>query len=255
MSRRQSQEGLEMAAFGPGHDMPIPVENGAPVSGHDTPIPVENGAPVFESHQSTSGNIIPTSTTVDIEQERPWLRRKWIIIAAVVAVLVVAAIIGGAVGGVFGSKHKNNHASPTNSSTPQANSTNGGNLLPTSSQPRACKGGTCPILLQTITMSNKQYIFGLSSSKSLLYKSGDGQTWDATWQDLGGTFIYAPTIVSWGEGRIDAMGVETDKSVYWMSFSNNSWSPTWTALDGIILNSAPSAASWGSGRIDLFGTG
>lgn len=195
-------------------------------------------------------------TTMAVEPKRK-SRRAWFIALLVLAIIAVAAI-GGVLGETLGKK-QNKSTSDSSIIPPHvsANSTttvNSGGLLPTSSQPSVCHGGICASLLTTITWSNKQFIFGLTTNKSLAYKSGDGNTWDSQWTDLGGSFIYPPAVVSWGDGRIDIMGVSTNTGMFWKSFQNGAWASSWTSIGG-LFTSAPTATCWGPQRIDLFGRG
>jgi hypothetical protein len=117
-----------------------------------------------------------------------------------------------------------------------------------------CHGGVCPRILSTVTWPSASFIFGLSSNRSLVYKSWNGNAWDAAWTDLGGIFIFPPTVVSWGAGRLDALGVQTDKALHWRSFSGGAWSATWASLGG-QWSTAVNAVSRALGYIDAFGVG
>jgi hypothetical protein len=69
------------------------------------------------------------------------------------------------------------------------------------------------------------------------------------WESLGGTLISAPSVSSWGSGRLDTFVRGTD-SALWHKWHQGGWSG-WESLGG-ILTSEPSAVSWGNGRIDVF---
>ncbi len=80
-------------------------------------------------------------------------------------------------------------------------------------------------------------------------------TWSTIWEDLGGVFISAPTVVSvshppsfmrllsyvvghgnsklnlqWGANRLDIFGVGTDSAAYTKSWNGATWSAGWTRL-------------------------
>jgi hypothetical protein len=264
MTSRRSQEGLEVAQQFPahGHDHPIHLQGPVVVSHDKTAHPnthinaasAEQGQPPFISSEEPKGGVLSRPSEVLPEVVDPHnsmyakqrSKRRWIIIAIVVMIIVVA-VVGGVVGGVLGSKK---HKPSTTIPSPATNSTAGTSAnvtesLPTSNQASVCRNGICPATLSTISWSSKQFIFGLSETKSLVYKSRNGDSWATNWTDLGGSFQYAPAITSWGEGRIDVLGVGVDKAMSWKSFDNNVWSSDWVSLGG-VFTSAPTAACWGS---------
>ncbi len=89
----------------------------------------------------------------------------------------------------------------------------------------------------------------------------DGSVWWSTqsipWGSLGappGGLMYAPSVVSWGPGRIDLFVTGRDRKLWQRSTacSGCQWT-TWSqplGTDG-VLASAPAVTSWAPGRIDL----
>jgi subtilisin family serine protease len=84
--------------------------------------------------------------------------------------------------------------------------------------------------------------------------SNCAQGW-LNWESLGGQLTSAPSVSSWGAGRLDvfAKGVNNDLQHKWFDASQGKWSG-WESLGG-QLTSAPAVSSWGAGRIDVFTRG
>jgi hypothetical protein len=76
----------------------------------------------------------------------------------------------------------------------------------------------------------------------------DGMTW-SRWKDMGGSLTSAPTITSWGVGRLDMFARGADRALWHRSFESGAWTPH-EPLDP-VANSSPSAVSWGDRQIDL----
>jgi hypothetical protein len=101
-------------------------------------------------------------------------------------------------------------------------------------------------------------IFVLSAAASDLYQ----QAWDSTngwhdWYRLGGNWTsYVPTVVSWGENRLDAFVVDPKtKELYHTYWDGTAWQPASSTSNfeslGGYCTSRPVAISWSSGRVDL----
>jgi hypothetical protein len=61
----------------------------------------------------------------------------------------------------------------------------------------------------------------------MYHKAWAGAAWQTNWDDLGGVFTSAPTVVSWGPNRLDVFGIGTDGNVYHKYWGGSSWSATW----------------------------
>lgn len=77
----------------------------------------------------------------------------------------------------------------------------------------------------------------------------DGFGWGQS--DLGGIAASAPTIVSWGPGRLDVFVRGQDEALYWSSWQDGTWNLAWSRIDG-ILRSAPACTSRRVTSIDCF---
>jgi hypothetical protein len=102
-------------------------------------------------------------------------------------------------------------------------------------------------------------IFVLSAAASDLYQ----QAWDSTngwhdWYRLGVNWTsYVPTVVSWGENRLDTFVVDPKtKELYHTYWDGTAWQPASSTSNfenlGGYCTSRPVAVSWSSGRIDVF---
>ena len=82
------------------------------------------------------------------------------------------------------------------------------------------------------------------------YSANSGTTW--TWEDIGDNISSAPSVVSWGFGRLDIFVRGSNNAIHHRAFEAGSfgWGP-WEDWGG-TLASAPSAVSWGPGRLDAF---
>jgi uncharacterized protein YvpB len=92
-------------------------------------------------------------------------------------------------------------------------------------------------------------VFVPGSDGSIWFRGWDGASWTG-WSSLGGPFVGAPTVASWGPGRIDVFATGQDQALWHRWFDGGFWSG-WESLGG-VLTSAPSVASWAAGRLDVF---
>jgi hypothetical protein len=264
---KQSQEGLEVAKLS--RESLEDVALGAPIYGHDLPIPAwsEKSQSLYTPSNGYDELLsdTPPGPIEPIQSKKRSQRKR--IFAVVFFLLVVACVVGGTVGGILTRKSKDKPRSSVasqpnsqvlgNGATGGSGSTDStmhGGLLPASSDPSGCRGRLCPTILSTLAWPNKRFVFGLTIQKKVVYKSGNSSSWDPTWTDLGGDFELPPTVVSWGEGRIDILAVASNTRMYWKNFNSTGWSSNWTSLEG-NFSGAPSAASWGPKRIDVFAQG
>src|SRR6266480_1068109 len=216
-------------------------------------VPIASGLEVVEPNLPAAHNVEKDAELLTpAAHETSWLKRNLrILLLILLAVVIVAAIIGGAVGGTLHNRHKP-PASPGQS--PETNGTVSPGSLPTAKpqQVSSCRNGICPLTISSITWPDTQFVFGISAKRSLVYKAGSGKQWNSTWSDLGGKFTYAPVVVSWGPGRLDAVGVQDDKALYWRAFYNNTWDPTWTKIGGTWAT-AVAAVTRAPGYINVYG--
>lgn len=92
---------------------------------------------------------------------------------------------------------------------------------PTSYTKSVCRGTMCKRTLSTIVWpSGNTSIFAIGINNGVYYKTGQGTSFDNNWSELGGYFIFPPAAVSWGEGRIDILGVGSDGAM-WERHLNN----------------------------------
>jgi hypothetical protein len=70
------------------------------------------------------------------------------------------------------------------------------------------------------------------------HKAWTGSAWapsQTDWGPLGGSFISAPTMVSWGSNRLDIFGVGGDRAAYHKAWTGSAWAPSqmdWESLGG-----------------------
>jgi len=230
--------------------------------------------PKIEPDSYTSASTGHNDPEVAAVHKTGWLRRNSrVLLLVLAAFILVAAITGGAVGAVLHNRHQpvtsptssepNGTLSKPNGTLSEPNGTlsepNGtlltnNNSLPMPNPRRAssCRGGICPFTIATIAWSDTQFVFGLSSNRSLVYKAGSGNQWNATWSDLGGNFTYAPVVVSPSPGNLAAIGIQEDQALYWKAYRNGTWELTWTRLGG-TWGTALSAVSRSSSFINVYG--
>ena len=179
-----------------------------------------------------------------------WFRR--VLLFVLVAFVLAAAITGGAIGTVL----HNRHQAVTSPTRPASNGTlwtdNNSLPVPNPQGESSCRGGICPFTIATITWTDTQFIFGLSANRSLVYKAGSSNQWNATWSNLGGNFTHAPVVVSPNPGSLAAIGIQEDQALYWKAYQNGTWESTWTSLGG-TWGTAISAVSRSSGFISVYG--
>lgn len=138
-----------------------------------------------------------------------------------------------------------------NTQDPMASHTSATPSSPTSTG-SVCRGTVCHRILSAISSElNVGMIFALGLDRGLYYKSANGSTWDGVWSSLGGVFTFPPAVISWGEGRIDILGIGSDGAMYTQYFDNNQWSGNWSSLGG-VFSSPPAVTSWGKRRLDVF---
>ena len=224
------------------------------------------GVPVAEPKiEPDSYTSAPTSYGDSAVHKTSWFRRNSrVLLFVLVAFVLVAAITGGAVGVVLHNRHQavtsptwsgSNGTLSTNNSLPAPTlSTNNSSLpLPNPRRASSCQGGICPSTIATIAWSDTQFVFGLSSNRSLIYKAGSSNRWNATWLDLGGNFTYAPVVVSPSPGRLAAIGIQEDQALYWKAYRNGAWELTWMKIGG-TWGTAISAVSRSPGFINVYGS-
>jgi hypothetical protein len=75
------------------------------------------------------------------------------------------------------------------------------------------------------------------------------------WQPLGGgSFASAPSMVTWGNGRLDVFVLGANNQMLHQTYDDNSWNQSWEDLGGTFA-SPPAVISWGPGRLDVFALG
>lgn len=79
-----------------------------------------------------------------------------------------------------------------------------------------------------------------------------GDAWGS--QDLGGDDIVGVASASWGEGRLDIIGMTQEGSYVHKTWTGESWFPSdeWEDFGGFFF-SDPAVVSWGAGRLDIIG--
>ncbi len=103
-------------------------------------------------------------------------------------------------------------------------------------------------------------LFAWSSTHSLLHRAWRSDTgWQASWEDLGGTFTSAPVAIAGvgGAGTVDVVAQGTDNSFYHKQWTGTAWSPAGASWDTTGGNFAgpPALTSTGANRLDVFGQG
>ncbi len=103
-------------------------------------------------------------------------------------------------------------------------------------------------------------LFALSSTHSVLHKAWRSDTgWQASWEDLGGTFTSPPVAIAGvgGPGKVDFVAQGTDNSFYHKAWTGTAWSPAGASWDTTGGNFAgpPALTSTGTNRLDVFGQG
>ena len=82
------------------------------------------------------------------------------------------------------------------------------------------------------------------------FTGGNGGTWSASWQRIGGVIVGAPAAVSIGSGKIDVFVQGTDNHLWLAAFDGIS---TWTwSNPGGVLGAPPSALSASAGSAAAF---
>jgi hypothetical protein len=74
---------------------------------------------------------------------------------------------------------------------------------------------------------------------------------------MGGVCASAPTVVSWGENRLDVFVLGTDSALYHKWYDGSGWGPSLTGYEymGGICVDEPRVTAWDSDRLDVFVVG
>ncbi|KAJ2986024.1 hypothetical protein NUW58_g5228 [Xylaria curta] len=98
-------------------------------------------------------------------------------------------------------------------------------------------------------------IIGNAPNGSILHKAWTGTDYYPTgkeWEDLGGNFSGLPSIGSWGENRLDVVGISAETgSLFHRFWEGTKWSD-WEDLEGGPFIGKPTVSSWGPERLDLW---
>lgn len=107
---------------------------------------------------------------------------------------------------------------------------------------------------------NRLDIVGLTTNGSYVHKAWTGDGWyppsdDSSWESLDDndnfTFFSNPAVVSWGEGRLDVIGLSADDGALLHKYYQSGWSK-WENLGGGPFIQNPVATSWGEKRLDFW---
>ncbi|ORY17208.1 hypothetical protein BCR34DRAFT_583679 [Clohesyomyces aquaticus] len=166
-------------------------------------------------------------------------KRKWTIGLMALLLVVIGAVVGGVVGGLA-----QRHVSSKTSTSPNASgSTNPSTTPSQGAPPTSTLTGTS--ISWTQDSNKKTFIFSLEQDKHVYYKSGNSDTWDDNWSQLGNT----------GPDNVSVFVLGTDSGVWTIAYDgtrDSPWDSNWTTLGGSFVK-LPSVASWGEKRFDLFG--
>jgi uncharacterized protein YvpB len=94
--------------------------------------------------------------------------------------------------------------------------------------------------------------FAKGQDNAVWFGGWTGSAW-SNWTSLGGPFSSAPSVASWGPGRLDVFAVGPDGALWHRWFDAGQWSG-WSSLGG-VLTSGPAVAAWSPGRLDIFALG
>ncbi|KAI3317697.1 hypothetical protein HD806DRAFT_514023 [Xylariaceae sp. AK1471] len=98
-------------------------------------------------------------------------------------------------------------------------------------------------------------IVGNAYNGSYMHKAWTGTDYFPTgkeWEDLGGNFSSVPNIESWGQERLDVIGISAESgSVLHKYWEGDAWSD-WEDLEGGPFIGNPIVSSWGMERLDLW---
>jgi hypothetical protein len=92
------------------------------------------------------------------------------------------------------------------------------------------------------------------------HKSGNGTQWNASVDDLGGTFITVPSAVATNSAQLgspqllDVFAVGADFAMYTKQFAQGAWAGAWLNLQG-DFSSGPGVIGRANGRLDIFAVG
>jgi hypothetical protein len=94
------------------------------------------------------------------------------------------------------------------------------------------------------------------TDNALYYTSSidGGKTW-VYWTRIAANMSSDPTIISWGNGRLDVFARGQDNALYhtWSTDSGKTWN-YWTRI-AANMATAPGASTWGVNRLDVFAPG
>ena len=76
----------------------------------------------------------------------------------------------------------------------------------------------------------------------------------APYDNLGGSCLGNPAVVSWGHDRLDVFVVGTDRALYHKAWTGSHWAPSQAGYDymGGIIVGDPAVVSWDHDRLDIF---
>jgi hypothetical protein len=107
-----------------------------------------------------------------------------------------------------------------------------------------------PTISAVSRSNNRGDVFVRGTSGAVHWKKFTGTAWSG-YQNLGGTILGAPEVVSWGPNRMDVFARGQSRQLVHKYWEGGTWSADWTSLGGTTTGH-PSAVSWGEGRIDIF---
>jgi hypothetical protein len=97
---------------------------------------------------------------------------------------------------------------------------------------------------------DRMHVFIKDTSNAFNYKYFNGSSWDANYTNIGGNFLYGPSVLSSGSGRLEVFGINQDHSVAHRRWYGT-WAGTWSNLGG-YASSSPGTDSEGNTVINVW---
>ena len=94
------------------------------------------------------------------------------------------------------------------------------------------------------------HVFVKDTANAFSYKYFNGSAWDSNWTSIGGNFLYGPSVINSGSGRLEVFGINQDHSVAHRRWYGT-WGTSWSNLGG-YCTSSPATDSSGNAQMDLW---
>jgi V8-like Glu-specific endopeptidase len=97
---------------------------------------------------------------------------------------------------------------------------------------------------------DQMHVFIKDTSNAFNYKWFNGSAWDSNWTNIGGNFLYGPSVVHSSGGKLEVFGIDQNHAVAHRRWFG-SWSTTWSNLGG-YCTASPATDSMGGVQLNVW---